>query len=119
MWKTIIEDFKKEIDNSGSWIVRNVVWIILGVVSFIVLGPKYFDAMIKLLATITIVWSLVMFLSGLSVFIYTKVKFLSLSPETMVMILGSIFKGICILGSVICAGTYLAQFISPGSTPLP
>jgi hypothetical protein len=91
--------------NILDFIKRNVLWLLAGGLAFALINPSI--AEIKTLFLIVVIESLALALSGLAVYVYTKIDF---TKESAGNNLGLIFLGVNICVGLTVLGVYIAQF---------
>jgi len=91
-------------NNIYNFIIRNMMWILLGVVAIFFLNPA--SPEIKTILIIALVEALAIGLSALAVFAYTKIDFIKEQTNQ----LGYIFLGVHICVGFVVMGVYIAQF---------
>ena len=88
-----------------NFIQRHSTWIMLGLSALLLLSPCL--AEIKTFLLIVTVESIALGLSGISMFVYTKVDF---TKELTGSNLGLIFLGVHLCVGLVVLGVYIAQF---------
>ena len=91
-------------NNIYNFIIRNLMWILLGIVAIFFLNPE--SPEIKTILIIALVEALAIGLSALAVFAYTKIDFIKEQTNQ----LGYIFLGVHICVGFVVMGVYIAQF---------
>lgn len=84
---------------------RNVIWFGLGLAALLLLSPAAPEFRTLLLAIA--IECLALAMSGLSVYVYTKMDFIQ---EKSTHILGQIFLGVHICSGLCVLGVYMAQW---------
>ncbi|MBM2817025.1 MAG: hypothetical protein HW421_3787 [Ignavibacteria bacterium] len=92
-------------NNLINFFTRHAIWLALGVVAILFLNPGIEE--IKTLLLITAVECLAIALSGIAVYVYTKIDFTSYEAMHC---LGWIFLGVHICVGLVVLGVYIAQF---------
>lgn len=102
------------------FIIRNSIWLLMGLVALWLLAPGL--AELQTLLFIVVLQSLALALSGISLFVYTKIPFIKIIMEgsdgtmnsverhSIMTVLGSIFIGVHLLVGMVVLGVYIAQF---------
>ena len=102
------------------FISRNTVWIILGAIAYFFLKPG--SAEIQTFLLIAFLESTALALSGIALYVYTRIPFTKFLLEgddgkinssekgAVLNVLGYIFLGVHILVGLIVLGVYIAQF---------
>ena len=88
-----------------NFILRHSAWISLIFISILLLNPII--AEFRTLLLITAFEAVAIFLSGFSVYVFTKIDFIN---EQSYSVLGYIFLSVHILTGMTVLGVYLAQF---------
>ncbi|MGB9702505.1 MAG: hypothetical protein ACPL1A_07245 [Candidatus Kapaibacteriota bacterium] len=89
------------LENIKNFVLRNGLWLILGIISLAVLNPGMTE--IRTLLFLIIIEVLAIGLAGLSTIIYTKLDFVK---EQSVNTLGLIFLGVHFLVGLSVVGVY-------------
>jgi hypothetical protein len=89
------------LDNIKNFVLRNGLWLILGIISLALLNPGMTE--IRTLLFLIIIEVLAIGLAGLSTIIYTKLDFVK---EQSVNTLGLIFLGVHFLVGLSVVGVY-------------
>jgi len=109
-----------KIKSAIDFVFRNAVWFITGIVAIFFLHPG--AAEIQTFLFIVVLEAMALFLSGVALFVYTKIPFTKLIMEgddkklnsterySIMMVLGHIFLGVHILVGLVVLGVYIAQF---------
>lgn len=87
-----------------SFLIRNGLWVVLGLIAVFFLDPSTPE--IKTTLIIAMVEALAIGLSAMAVFAYTKIDFIKDQSSQ----LGYIFLGVHICVGFVVMGVYLAQF---------
>jgi len=85
-------------------IKRNIVWILLGMISMLLLKPAI--AELNTLLLILLVESLALSLSGVALFVYSKIDFTENIKSSNI---GLIFLGVHVCVGLVVIGVYIAQ----------
>ncbi|HRP01599.1 MAG TPA: hypothetical protein PLE30_03015 [Candidatus Kapabacteria bacterium] len=88
----------------GNFLLRNAIWILLGLIAIFFLNPA--NPEIKTILLITLIEALAIGLSAMAVFAYTKIDFIKEQANQ----LGYIFLGVHICVGFVVMGVYIAQF---------
>ena len=91
--------------NIKDFLVRNGIWIVIGGLALWLLKPGL--AEINTLLLISAVECVAMALSGVAVYVFTKIDFTKAEAMSS---LGSIFLGVHICVGLIVLGVYIAQY---------
>jgi hypothetical protein len=94
-------------NNILDFIKRHAVWLSLGALALIFLSPGI--AELKTILLITAIEALAIALSGIALYVYTKIDF---TKDTLTTNPGLIFLGVHVCVGMIVLGVYLAQFAS-------
>ena len=109
-----------QIKSVVDFILRNAVWLIIGIVAVFFLRPG--TAEIQTFLFIAVHEAIALTLSGIALYTYTKIPFTKLIMEgddnkinsverySMMVVLGQIFLGVHILVGLVVLGVYIAQF---------
>lgn len=109
-----------QIKSAVDFILRNAVWLIIGIVAVFFLRPG--TAEIQTFLFIATLESIALSLSGIALYTYTKIPFTKLIMEgddkelnsverhSIMVVLGYIFLGVHILVGLVVLGVYIAQF---------
>jgi hypothetical protein len=92
-------------NNIKDFISRNAVWLITGLFGALLLNPAL--AEIKTLLMITVIESLAIALSGLALYVYTRIDFTRSAINTNP---GFVFLGVHACVGLVVLGVYMAQF---------
>ncbi len=85
-------------------IKRNMIWILLGIFSALLLKPAL--AEINTILLIVLVESVALAFSGIALFVYSKIDF---TKNAESMNIGLIFLGVHVCIGLIVIGVYIAQ----------
>lgn len=86
-------------------ISRNAVWVAIGTLAILLFGPAVQE--LKTLLLIIAVEALALGLSGIAVYVFTRIDF---TQGIAVRNLGFIFLGVHLCVGLVVLGVYLAQF---------
>lgn len=110
----------KKMKSVIDFILRNAVWLLIGIVAVFFLRPG--TAEIQTFLFIATLEAMALCLSGIALFTYTKIPFTKLIMEgddkklnsverhSIMVVLGYIFLGVHILVGLVVLGVYIAQF---------
>jgi hypothetical protein len=99
-----IKEFIVDAKTAWDFIFRNLFWIIVGVLAFIVLGSL--TEMKTVILTIVLIESLALGLSNLAAYVYTKLNFV----KEYGLVLGYVFLGVHILVGLVTLLVYFTNF---------
>jgi hypothetical protein len=101
-------------------IIRNIIWIVLGILALIWIEPSYLE--IRTILYVIFYEALALGLSGIGLYVYTKIRFTAVMLKGNDMyiskderigtyrVIGDIVKSVHLLVGLIVLGVYIAQF---------
>jgi len=98
-----------------NWLKRNSIWFVIGLLALYVLGFK--QELIDTIFTILILWSLAIFLCGLTLYCLTKLDFISIGKTNDRSLIGWITLGCFIFLGLCVYSIYMVEGIKMSVLP--
>lgn len=102
------KSLKEYLKSVWNFIKRNATWFIIGLIAWLILKPGI--AEIRTILQVVLYETIALALSGVAVFVFTKLDFVAIEKSNDRFMLGYIFLGVHILVALSILGIYIVQF---------